>query len=116
MFPKSDERTIIGGDWNTRKLKTIPKNFIINYSRGKHWDLANHKREYTAKYWPIKIHYDHVFSNFGKPCTQCGKYYGTDSIKFGSVVGGFHFHPRADNGDPAVASGSCGHLTSLINS
>jgi hypothetical protein len=97
------EYIIIGGDWNTSSDKEIQKsaNFFINYSKGKHWDLVNHSDEYSAKYLAgiITRKIDGTYSNFGEPCTICGSFYETENLVFGSVLGGYDDHPRADNGN-----------------
>src|SRR5512141_1734148 len=75
-----------------------PTSFNVNYSLGNHWGLWPHS-EYTAFYvFGISYKYDHTFSNFGSYCLDCGPTYGTGSLQYGSVVGGYHGHPRADNG------------------
>lgn len=95
--------TIIGGDWNTDSDSEIqrPAAFKVNYLRGQHWTLANHTNEYSAIYGfgLIKRKLDHTFSNFGSPCTSCGGVYGSSSLTYGSVLGGYDGHPRADNGE-----------------
>ncbi|HEX6292675.1 MAG TPA: endonuclease/exonuclease/phosphatase family protein [Herpetosiphonaceae bacterium] len=96
-------RVIIGGDWNTDVDSEIqrPAGFKINYSRGQHWNLVTHSGEYSAIYSGglVKRHLDHAYSNFGSPCTTCGGTYGTVSLPYGSVLGGYDGHPRADNGE-----------------
>ena len=97
-------KTIIGGDWNTddpvelqvpthRGFGNPP-----NYSLGQHWNIAYHPNEYTAFYqWPLtdkKL--DHSYSNFGLACTNCGHYYGTADLIYGSALGGYDSHPPAD--------------------
>jgi hypothetical protein len=95
--------TIIGGDWNTASDGEIqrPGSFKVNYLRGQHWTLANHTNEYSAIYalGLLKYKYDHTFSNFGSPCTTCGANYGTASLTYGSALGSYDGHPRADNGE-----------------
>lgn len=94
-------RTIIGGDFNTGATAElqVPSTFKVNYSRGSHWGLWLHPDEYTAFYsLGIQYQYDHAFSNSGAVCTDCGTSYGTVNLDYGSVVGGYHGHPRADNG------------------
>lgn len=96
------ERVIIGGDWNTSadaELQT-PSAFKVNYSRGKHWHFVTHSGEYSAQYlWGfIGQQFDHTFSNFGIPCTNCGYFYNTTDLPFGSALGGYDGHPRADGG------------------
>ncbi|HEY9162545.1 MAG TPA: hypothetical protein VIS94_15820 [Desulfomonilia bacterium] len=94
-------KTVIGGDWNTDKDAElqVPEDFLVNYSKGQHWDIILHEDEYSAEYvLGIKRKLDHAFSNFGIPCTNCGPYYGTPSLPFGSALGGNDGHPRADGG------------------
>ena len=94
--------TIIGGDWNTDSDSELqrPGAFKVNYLRGQHWTLANHTNEYSAIYalGLIKRKLDHTFSNFGAACTACGGAYGTASLAYGSALGSYDGHPRADNG------------------
>ena len=93
-------RTIIGGDFNTESTAELqrPASFGINYSLGSHWGVWQHS-EWTAFYvLGIKYKYDHAFSNFGSYCLDCGPTYGTASLQYGSVVGGYEGHPRADTG------------------
>lgn len=106
---------IIGGDWNTSADTELqrPASFKINYLRGQHWQLANHTSEYSAIYslGLVKRKLDHSFSNFGSACTNCGGNYGTGSLVYSSVLGGYDGHPRADNGE------GCDHrqiLTDLV--
>ncbi|RUT05001.1 hypothetical protein DSM106972_038220 [Dulcicalothrix desertica PCC 7102] len=93
---------IIGGDWNTSSDKELqqPETFVVNYSRGQHWNIAKHSGEYSAKYFfgKIKRKLDHTYSNFGTPCIDCGNFYSTASLPFGSALGGYDKHPRADGG------------------
>lgn len=94
-------RTLVGGDFNTESVSElqVPASFRVNYSRGNHWDYAWHS-EWTAFYiLGIKYMYDHAFTNFGARCSDCGPTYGTGSLTYGSVVGGYEGHPRADGGD-----------------
>lgn len=95
--------TIIGGDWNTDSDTEIqrPGTFLVNYLRGQHWNLATHSNEYSAIYafGLIKRKLDHSFSNFGSPCTACGGSYGSASLPYGSALGGYDGHPRADGGE-----------------
>jgi len=132
-------RTIIGGDWNTEYLSElqVPRTFKVNYSFGRHWRLAIHPDEYSADYmltnqndlfprWvflPGKFKFDHTFSNFGPPCTNCGWFYKTVATRdqdldlpFGSALGGADDgagdnkeHPRADGGD------GCDHRQVLVD-
>lgn len=94
--------TIIGGDWNTESDSEIqrPGSFLVNYLRGQHWNLVTHSNEYSAIYASglIKRKLDHSFSNFGAPCTACGGSYGSPSLTYGSALGGYDGHPRADGG------------------
>jgi len=93
-------RTILGGDFNTESSAElqVPAAFRVNYSFGNHWGLVQHT-EYTAFYvLGISYQYDHAFSTFGSRCIDCGPTYGTASLGYGSVVGGYENHPRADNG------------------
>jgi hypothetical protein len=96
-------RVIIGGDWNTNSNKELqkPESFLINYLRGQHWNIVKHSHEYSAKYFfnIVKKQLDHTFSNFGNPCTTCGSLYGTANLTYGSALGGYDNHPRADNGN-----------------
>jgi hypothetical protein len=93
-------RVIIGGDWNTSSDKEIQKQtkFLVNYSKGQHWNIATHKNEFSAKYFLglIQRKLDRTYSNFGSACTSCGIFYGTQNLTFGSVLGGYDGHPRAD--------------------
>lgn len=93
---------IIGGDWNTSSDKELqkPAAFVVNYSQGQHWNLEKHSGEYSAKYLfgHIKRKLDHAYSNFGTLCTACGSVYSTANLPFGSALGGYDDHPRADNG------------------
>ena len=96
-------RVIIGGDWNTGhddELQ-VPSTFFPSYSKGKHFGLANHPDEYSAQYYfPLgKWQYDHTFVNFGKACTDCGKYYrgAAQDLALGSVLGDYDGHPWAAN-------------------
>lgn len=99
----AEGNVIIGGDWNTEDENEIqrPNDFLVNYSKGKHWRLIQHNREYSAEYFFgfIKKKFDHAYSNFGLPCTSCGQFYGTDDLIFGSALGGYDNHPRADRGN-----------------
>lgn len=92
---------IVGGDWNTSSDEELqkPAAFVVNYSRGQHWKLAKHSGEYSAKYFfgLIKRKLEQAYSNFGIPCTTCGSVYGSANLPFGSVLGGYDDHPRADN-------------------
>jgi len=94
---------IIGGDWNTDSDSQIqrPGPFKINYLRGQHWNIANHSNEYSAIYLGglLKYKYDHTFSNVGSGCTTCGTAYGTANLTYGSALGSYDGHPRADNGE-----------------
>ena len=69
--------------------------------RGQHWNIANHSNEYSAVYLGglLKYKYDHTFSNFGSGCTTCGAAYGTANLTYGSALGSYDGHPRADAGD-----------------
>jgi hypothetical protein len=94
-------KTVTGGDWNTEKDDELqrPSGFKINYSKGQHWDIVAHPDEYSAEYlFGINKKLDHAFSNFGSPCKNCGSYYGTPSLPYGSALGGNDNHPRADAG------------------
>jgi hypothetical protein len=97
------ERVIIGGDWNTESDPDIamPAGFVINYSKGRHWNLAFHPDEYSAWYLDggLKKQLDHLFSSFGAPCVDCGGVYHTFDLMFASALGGYDDHPRADQGD-----------------
>lgn len=130
----SNPNVIIGGDWNTDlpaelqvpfRSASNPKGFINNLSFGKYWDgtFAN-GRHHTASYIGKPVHYDHAFSNFGRPATKLAtdfpQYYPGGSarnLKFGAAVGGFgtgtlglsDIHPRADSGS------GCDHRQLLID-
>jgi uncharacterized repeat protein (TIGR01451 family) len=130
----SNPNVIIGGDWNTDlpaelqvpfRSASNPKGFINNLSFGKYWDgtFAN-GRHHTASYVFKPVHYDHAFSNFGRPATKLAtdfpQYYpgGSDrNLKFGAAVGGYgtgtlglsDIHPRADGGE------GCDHRQLLID-
>lgn len=94
-------QAVIGGDFNTGNATElqVPSAFRVNYSGGRHWSLATHD-EYTAFYvLGVQYRYDHAYSNFGSACTGCGSAYSTVNLDYGSVVGGYHSHPRADAGD-----------------
>jgi hypothetical protein len=94
--------TIIGGDWNTDSNTELqrPSTFRINYLRGQHWSIATHD-EYSAVYslGLVRRRLDHAFSNFGTACTTCGPSYGTAHLAYGSALGSYDGHPRADNGE-----------------
>lgn len=94
------ERTVIGGDWNTSQDRDLqrPGSFKVNYMRGQHWKLATHPKECSAKYRSACFQLDHAFSNFGDACTTCGDFYGTGDLKYGSALGSYDGHPRADGG------------------
>lgn len=93
---------IIGGDWNTGLDKELqkPDAFLVNYLGGQHWNIVTHSNKYSAKYFfgIVKRQLDHAYSNFGAPCTTCGSFYGTANLTYGSALGGYDNHPRADNG------------------
>jgi hypothetical protein len=97
------ERVIIGGNWNTSSDAELqkPKGFKVNYSKGQHWDIVKHGNESSVQYVGrlIKRKFDHTFSNFGSPCRDCGQFYKTSDLPFGSVLGGYHKHPLADGGN-----------------
>jgi hypothetical protein len=97
------DRVIIGGDWNTSSDKEIqkPTEFLDNYSQGQHWNIVNHKNEFSAKYFLgiIQRKLDSSYSNFGLACTSCGSFYRTKNLTFASVLGGYDGHPRADRGE-----------------
>lgn len=109
-----NDNTIIGGDWNvgmscipfycwddsTWEIQQ-PSNFKINYSNGQHWNIYNDTSEQPTTdyvFGGLLEWLDHEFSNFGSPCTDCGSYYGTDSLQHSSAVGGYNGMPRADGG------------------
>ena len=98
-----DTAVIIGGDWNTDSLAElqIPDRFQTNYSRGQHWNLEVHDDEFSAVYGGgfVSRKIDHAFSSFGQPCVSCGASYGTADLAYGSALGGYDDHPRADGGD-----------------
>lgn len=96
-------RVIIGGDWNTNTNEEIqrPSWFLANYERGQHWDLAYHPNEYSATY-AMGLYgrqLDDAYSCFGAPCMNCGSFYGSADLPFGSALGGYDGHPRADQGE-----------------
>jgi hypothetical protein len=102
MTLANEKMTIIGGDWNTgdRDQLQQPILFKLNYSKGWHWELIEHSKEVSAEYLGglIRRKLDHAYSNFGTPCTQCGYFYGTPDLPFGSALGSYDHHPRADGG------------------
>lgn len=89
------ERVLIGGDWNSDSDDELqrPPDFSVAYLRGAHWDLATHPDEWSAEYafGLQKKKFDHSFTNFGAPHTA--------DLAFGSALGGYDDHPRADGGD-----------------
>jgi len=89
------ERVLIGGDWNSESDAELQRSpdFDIAYLRGQHWDIVLHDGEYSAEYGfgLQKKQFDHAFVNFGQPVT--------DTLTFGSALGGYDDHPRADGGD-----------------
>lgn len=89
------ERTLIGGDWNSDSDAELqrPPDFTIAYLRGQHWQIATHEGEYSAEYalGLQKKKFDHAFVSFGEPVTE--------TLTFGSALGGHDDHPRADGGD-----------------
>lgn len=89
------ERVLIGGDWNSDSDDELqrPPGFSVAYLRGAHWDLATHDDEWSAEYafGLQKKKFDHSFTNFGAPLTA--------DLAFGSALGGYDDHPRADGGD-----------------
>jgi hypothetical protein len=95
-----DTAVIIGGDWNTDSEAElqIPGRFQTNYSRGQHWSLVVHDDEYSAIYGGglVSRRLDHAFSSFGQPCVSCGPSYGTADLSYGSALGSYDDHPRAD--------------------
>jgi hypothetical protein len=107
------DNVIIGGDWNTESMNEIspPDRFRINYSAGHHWDIAYHRNEYSAIYgWSILPPWlapslykklDHAFSSFGEP--------DTSHLHYGSALGGYDGHPRADGG------AGCDHRQILVD-
>ncbi len=63
---------------------------------------------------------DHAYSNFGRPCTSCGGFYGSDSLGYGSALGGYGLMPRADGWDDAyfytgIGSNNCDHRQVLVD-
>lgn len=88
-------RVLIGGDWNSDSDAELqrPPGFAVAYLRGQHWDLAEHGDEYSAEYafGLQKKKFDHAFTSFGIA--------RTDELNFGSALGGYDDHPRADGGD-----------------
>lgn len=94
------DKVIIGGDFNTdddSELQ-VPSDYKINFSKGHYWDLTYFSNHYSAVYILYSKHLDHAFSNSGKPCTDCGNYYGTSDLQYGAALGGYNNHPRADAG------------------
>ncbi|MBN1209754.1 MAG: endonuclease/exonuclease/phosphatase family protein [Myxococcaceae bacterium] len=94
-------RVIIAGDFNTASATELQRraSFADNFAGGKHWNVATHD-EYTAFYiFGIKKKLDWAYSNFGAACTHCGPDYGSASLSYGSVCGGYEGMPRADGGD-----------------
>ncbi len=91
----TDPRVLIGGDWNSDSDDELqrPDDFDIAYLRGQHWDIAVHDDEYSAEYafGLQKKRFDHAFTNFASPVTE--------TLTFGSALGGYDDHPRADAGD-----------------
>jgi len=98
-----NKRVLIGGDWNTQEDAElqVPAGFYANYSKGHHFAFAAHDDEYSAQYLPPfgKWQYDHAFTNFGTPCTTCGKHYRGDAqnLAYGSALGDYDGHPWAAN-------------------
>jgi hypothetical protein len=94
------EKVIIGGDFNSESSAEIqrPASYFDNFARGRHWNLATHDEPTAFYVLGISYSYDWAFSSFGAACTTCGSHYGTASLAYGSVVGGFHGMPRADGG------------------
>ena len=93
------ELVVIGGDWNAESDADlqIPSRFDVNFSRGRHGDLAEHPGDYSAVYVGLSRHFDHSFTSFGKLCTSCGG--GAGDLAFGSALGGYDGHPGADGGE-----------------
>lgn len=89
-------RTVIGGDWNTDSDDELqrPGDFAVVYLRGQHWDLAFHDGEWSAEYalGLEKKRFDHSFVR--GPATP-----RTEDLPFGSALGSYDDHPRADGGD-----------------
>ncbi len=95
----NEPNVFVGGDWNTPNEAElqVPSGFVTNYSHGSHFGVQ-HENEYTAWYYLRGgLSLDHVFSNFGKPCTDCGIFYGgsLQNLPFGSALGAFDGHPWA---------------------
>lgn len=94
--------TLIGGDWNTDSDAELqrPGSFIVNFSHGQYWNLFTDHKHYSATYLAggLKRHLDHAFTNFGGPCTYCGRPYRTENLIHGAALGGYEGHPRADDG------------------
>jgi hypothetical protein len=69
--------------------------------RGQHWNIVEHIDEYSTQYFfnLFKRKLDHAYTNFGTPCLNCGKIYSTKDLSYGSVLGGYDRHPRADKGN-----------------
>lgn len=117
------ENTIIGGDFNcgvfcyiggfcsnsTNQIQLDPS-FKVNYSNGRYWDLYNnYPNDPTTLGVGIYGWLDHAFSNIGIPCRDCGRFYNTESLMYGAVVGGYLNHERADGGR------GCDHRQLLID-
>ncbi|HEY3446222.1 MAG TPA: endonuclease/exonuclease/phosphatase family protein [Myxococcales bacterium] len=94
---------VVAGDWNTESYDEIakPAAYLTNYSKGEHWNLAKHEGEYSASYAAglLQKQLDHAFSSSGEPCVDCGGFFHTFDLHFGSVLGGYDGHPRADEGE-----------------
>ena len=99
----ADPAVVIGGDWNTDRDDELqlPPRFRLNYSRGRHWKVATHSGEYTTILLGglVKRQIDHAYSSVGQPCTSCGATFGTDDLVYGSALGSYDGHPRADDGE-----------------
>lgn len=123
---------IIGGDWNAGRrcyadvctdasaaeLQVPATGVAVAYSLGQYWALHNDsaaEASPTAVYLDglVRDWLDHVFVSEGGavlgPCTTCGAFYGTASLPWGAVVGGYDGMPRADGGS------GCDHRQVLLD-
>ncbi len=93
-------KVIIGGDWNTELVSElqVPATFRTIFSQGHYWDLHYSSGDYSQSTFFGSRHLDHVFSNFGEPCTNYGDITGFGNLPYGAALGGYNSHPRADGG------------------
>lgn len=97
----NNTNVVIGGDWNTEDNSELqkPSNFQTVFSKGNYWGLRHNPKNHTNYFLLYGYrHLDHVYSNFGKPCTNCGSSYGTINLPHAVEVGGYNGHPRIDGG------------------